>query len=126
MAALFALATSGDPLAGQVLASARQTSPPFVGDEATWNILHFARRRLESGRPYSELSTSARRSSRSVDRPTKATYARLRSMLVEANGPGALDSLLATMVDRNKHCVLLHLAWRRGFRAKPQPPGGLA
>ena len=111
-AALYALANTGDPAAGPVLARARLAASPRERAQAPSLYLLHARRLVEAGRT-AEGTDAARSILASYQQPGEVQHASTAlSLVVSALGPKALPDLLAAAAspDRSLRGAALALA----------------
>ena len=102
LAALFALANSGDSRAGQVLSDAATGGLDSERDECTWYYLLFAKRRIETGDSAKAISIAQglMRSRQSI-RENHFRAAALE-IIVQVKGQSSLDELIAAVGDSSK------------------------
>lgn len=101
-AALSALANIGDPRADGVLTMASMSGPVPQADEATRDVLHFARRLVQAGNTARAIGICNEVYARRTSPVENHFRAAALDVLVQAKGEGALDDLLGAMADSSK------------------------
>ena len=98
-AALSALANIGDPRADGVLTMASMSGPVPQADEATRDVLHFARRLVQAGNTARAIGICNEVYARRTSPLENHFRAASLDILVQAKGESAIDDLLGAMAD---------------------------